>query len=172
MIDYSQYFFYGFFTVALLEMAFSYFLNPWYFLTGITIYRKNYILHQRMQFNAQSIKNKWVSDEFAAKLIFKDTGENEVALRESMKREFAFGFYYAPIMRGLIRRNSLNNGVEIVGFLNWSVIAMAINVALILIISSLVGVIFNIFFIVICYICYRIQSQRFEMVGLIFDEVK
>lgn len=172
MIDYSQYFFIGFFTVALLEMALSYFWTPWYFRTGIPIYRKNYILPQRMQLNAQSIKNKWVSDEFAAKLIFRDTGENEVALRESMKKEFAFRFYYAPIMRGLIRRNPMNNRIEIVGFLNWSVIAIAITLSLLLIVSSLAGVIFNIFFIGVCYICYRIQSQRYEMVGLIFDEIK
>jgi hypothetical protein len=171
MINYLQFYFIGLFVIVFFEYFLSQSWNSWYFRTGIPIYRKNYSLPKGMQLLAHTVEAKWGVDDWALNLTFKDIGEKEIAFREEFKYVF-FGAKYTPIMRGLIRRNSAIDGVEIVGFLNWSVTGFAIVFTLASISIALCGIIFLTALASIIYICYRIQVQRFDSVGLIFDEVK
>ncbi len=171
MIEYLQFFFISTFVIALLENFLSQTWNAWYFRNGVPIYRKNYSLPKGMNILAQTITAKWTPDDWVFGLTFKDIGEKEVAFREEIKWVF-FGAKYAPVMRGLIRRNSAINGVEIIGFLNWSIIFIALTLTIVSISIGLCGMIFLIVTSVIIYVCYRIQAQRFDFVGGIFDEVK
>ena len=177
MNDPLSYLFYLIFVFLIIEFILNSTWNSWYFRQGIPIYRKNYTLPKDMTILAQRIQSKWIPDGWKLNLTFKDIAENEVAFREEIKF-FVIGFQYAPVMHGLIRRNSKPNGVEIVGYLNWSAIVFAVFFLAITLSTGLLtqtgicGFVFLIFFAIVFYTLFRIQAQRFDYVGTIFDEEK
>jgi hypothetical protein len=112
--------------IAITEMVLSGFWNRLYFTIGIPVFRKRIPVRltevPTPDQLAVAMKTRW-----STPLIFHKFQNGEVGFRE---RVFGGGFFhYTPIMHGIIREDSAEPVVVVVGLLNWFVLAFAMFVA-------------------------------------------
>lgn len=167
------YFFSVFLIVAIFEGNLSENWNSWYFRRGLRVYRKTYSLPRGVKFDAQKIQNNWIRDGWDRDLIFRDITPNQIAFREEIK--YFIRNAYTPIMRGFITNelpsagftfsNSGETKVNVIGYLNWSLVALALYILNLTILAGGCGLVFVLILSVILFVSYRIQANRFNNVG-------
>lgn len=112
--------------IVIIETILSALWNENYFRHGIKIYSKVYSLEKIAQNQLdESVLNEAFKKYNSPSLVFKQIGINEFAFREKL---FQFTFLtYTPIMHGKIRINENNNSINVVGYLNWWILAFILT---------------------------------------------
>jgi len=153
-------YFFAVLAIAITEMVLSGFWNHSYFTIGIPVFRQRVPLRLNEVPTpdqlALAMKSRWT-----APLIFHKFQNGEVGFRE---RAFGGGFYfhYTPIMHGIIRQDSSEPCVMIVGLLNWFIPAFVI-----LAVGTFGdhGLVFGVFVAAVVGLLYLLQRRRFLKVA-------
>jgi len=107
--------------IAIIEQVLSSRWNPFYFRSGLTIYRKE-LLNQKFSEELLDISKfeNLFSKGLAPSMRFRNLSETEIAFRE---QNFQFSlFSYTPLMHGLIVVNKEENMIILKGKTNWAVL--------------------------------------------------
>jgi homoserine O-acetyltransferase len=129
--------------------------NRAYFTTGLPVFMRRNEQCRRLDdisLDDTAQKSKTVA---AAPLAFRRVASEVIAFRESAVQ-------YVPVMRGAIRHDPSEPCVKVVGYLNWSVIALAIT--LVAVFRKKVEIFVPAFFLVLAVV-YLIQAVRFYRVA-------
>jgi hypothetical protein len=108
--------------VVIAELIMSGSWYPFYFRTGIPLFRRSFHFLEQPTISPETLSEKFHSS-FADPLLFHAIGPREIGFREKF---FSFRlFNYTPVMHGLILIGQLQHKVTVTGYANWFVIFFA-----------------------------------------------
>jgi hypothetical protein len=90
---------------------------PFYFRTGIPLFRKSFHYNGQPAFSPESLSGAFTGG-IAVPLIFHSIGPNEIAFREKFFSLHLFS--YTPVMHGVIRVSDEQRQISVTGYANWS----------------------------------------------------
>ena len=150
------------FGLAIIEAICSIGWYSLYFRHGIRLFTKQVPLAIRpMALPTVTDLNEGLKGKWGPSLVFKSLSNTEIAFRE---RAFEFTFFNStPVMHGLIRYYPLEGQLEVIGYLNWTVLSF-LGIALgFLFVPHMPPFLFFAFLALIS-LCYFMQLKRFDRV--------
>lgn len=109
---------------------------PFYFRTGIPLFRKSFRFSERPMFSADELSHHFQSGILAV-LVFHESSPGEIAFRQGFMKFSFFPSHYL-VMRGLIQVNEWKHEVSVTGYTNWSPI-LCVPPLLILVLSPVLS---------------------------------
>ena len=149
--------------VAGVEMFLSGTWSTFYFTVGLPIFRRR-VPMTTLAAGAEQRLEEAHAGGMAAPLVFRRLSNTQIAFREK-----AFGFRllsYTPIMHGLIRHESEQGDVYVVGFANWFSVIFA--GAWVMVTRKFEPMMLVVLFLVFGLL-YAIQAYRYSSVARFLD---
>lgn len=96
---------------------------PFYFRTGIPLYRRSFRFAERPLIAADDLSGRFRGSIVASPIIFHALGPSDIAFIENVFAPRLLS--YTPVMRGLIEIDEASRRVRVTGYLHWYPLAFS-----------------------------------------------